>query len=100
MKINRDTIIRVFESAEKEKYAIPHFNHSDFWDMSFIVQAAQANNSPVMIACLPRVLKEYGLEQLCTTMNQFAQMATVPIIYHLDHCSDVKLCKQAIDAGF
>lgn len=100
MRINRDTIIKMFSKAEKGNYAIPHFNHSDYWDMSFIVKAAQLNNSPVIVASLPRVVEFYGLDRLCALMTYYAKDTNIPIVHHLDHCHDIELCKKAVDAGF
>ncbi|MEO1770570.1 class II fructose-bisphosphate aldolase [Candidatus Enterococcus ferrettii] len=100
MIINRDTIIKAYEESEIGEYAIPHFNHSDFWDMSFIVEAANEKDAPVIVACLPRVAERYGLDKLTLMMNFYSKHSEVPIIYHLDHCHDVDFCKRAIDAGF
>ena len=56
MKIEREQIEELLQDAEKNNYAIPHFNHSDFWDMSAIAEAAQEKDTPVFIACLPKVI--------------------------------------------
>ena len=34
MNVDRELVENLFQNAEKNGYAIPHFNHSDFWDMS------------------------------------------------------------------
>ena len=37
MNIDREIVENLFQNAEKNGYVNPHFNHSDFWDMSAIV---------------------------------------------------------------
>lgn len=61
MNIDREIVENLFQNAEKNGYAIPHFNHSDFWDMSAIVEAAQEAGTPIFLACLPKVI-EWQLE--------------------------------------
>ena len=63
MKIEREQIEELLQDAEKNNYAIPHFNHSDFWDMSAIAEAAQEKDTPVFIACLPKVIEAIGIEK-------------------------------------
>lgn len=97
MKIEREQIEELLQDAEKNNYAIPHFNHSDFWDMSAIAEAAQEKDTPVFIACLPKVIEAIGIEKLGAVAQITMEQSKTPIIYHLDHCHSVELCLKAID---
>ena len=57
MVVKREEIQELFREAADKGIAVPHFNHSDFWDMSFIVEAAEEQGAPVIIACLPKVIE-------------------------------------------
>ncbi len=98
--MNREQIAKLFEKASTDGYAIPHFNHSDFWDMSAIAEAAQESKTPIFIACLPKVIDAIGIEKLCAVAKITMQQSQTPIIYHLDHCHSVQTCIEAIDNGF
>ena len=90
----------MFQNAEKNGYAIPHFNHSDFWDMSAIVEAAQEARTPIFLACLPKVIEAIGINKLGAMAKIVMEESNVPVIYHLDHCHSVELCLAAVDYGY
>ncbi|CUX38363.1 class II fructose-bisphosphate aldolase [Clostridium sp. C105KSO13] len=100
MIIEREQIEELFRDAELKCYAIPHFNHSDFWDMSAIAEAAQESDTPIFIACLPKVIEAIGIEKLGAVAQVTMKQSRTPIIYHLDHCHSVELCLKAIDNGY
>jgi len=90
----------LLERADNEGFAIPAFNYSDIWEMEAIVQAAEELRAPVMIASNMQVVKTHGIQFLGRQGTAIMELANVPIINHLDHCTDVDLCKAAIDAGY
>jgi ketose-bisphosphate aldolase len=100
MIINRDQVAKLFVAATVGKYAIPHFNHSDFWDMSAIAEASQESKAPIFIACLPKVIDAIGIEKLGAVAKITMEQSKTPIIYHLDHCHSVETCFAAIDNGY
>ncbi len=100
MIVDRSLVEMLFQEAEKGNYAIPHFNHSDFWDMSAIAEAAKETKTPVFIACLPKVIDAIGIEKLGAVAKITMEQSDVPIIYHLDHCHSVETCLAAVDYGY
>lgn len=98
--MNREQIAKLFATASASGYAIPHFNHSDFWDMSAIAEAAQESRAPIFIACLPKVIDSIGIEKLSAVAKITIQQSPTPIMYHLDHCHSVETCITAIDNGY
>lgn len=100
MIVDRMQIAELFQDASKGEYAIPHFNHSDFWDMSAIAEAAEEARTPVFIACLPKVIDAIGIEKLGAVGRVTMEQSKVPLIYHLDHCHSVEMCLAAVDNGF
>ena len=91
---------QMLSDADKRGYAVPSFNYSCLWDFLAIMEAAEEEKSPVILAshfsvfnmARPEICAGIGL----ATMKR----ATVPMVFHLDHSSDVNECKQAIDLGY
>lgn len=89
-----------FKRADEGKYAIPHFNYSDIWDMTAIVKAAEEMHSPVILAGVPKVTNALGMEVVAATARTMAERASVPVYLHLDHSTDVNICKAACEEKF
>jgi len=86
--------------ADRGGYAIPSFNYSDIWDFLSIMEAAEEERAPVIIASNPLVVTAIGVE-LCGALGAAAMAkARVPVIHHLDHSFSADMCKAAIDYGY
>nr|WP_253957708.1 class II fructose-1,6-bisphosphate aldolase [Metabacillus halosaccharovorans] len=89
--------------AKEGKYAVGQFNINSLQWAQAILQAAEEEQSPVIVAASDRLVDDLGgfktisamVKALMEEMN-----ITVPVALHLDHGMSVKRCKQAIDAGF
>lgn len=90
----------LLRNADKNGYAIPSFNYSDIWDFLAIIEAAEEERAPVMLASNPLVVEDIGVE-LCGAFGKAAMSkANVPLIHHLDHSFKVDMCKAAIENGY
>ena len=90
----------LLRKADQGGYAIPSFNYSDIWDFLAIIEAAEEEEAPVMIASNPLVVEQIGVE-LCGAFGSAAmEKAQIPLIHHLDHSFKVEMCKAAIDYGY
>ena len=97
---DKNTIMDQLYRADVEHYAIPHFNYSDIWDMTAIVEAAEEMHSPVILAAVPKVTNALGMK-MCGAMGRVRmEQASVPVYHHLDHSTDVNICKAACDEAF
>ncbi len=89
--------------AKKEGYAIGQFNINNLEYGQAILQAAEEEQSPVIIGVSEGAGRYIGgfktvvkiVEGLMEDYN-----ITVPVAIHLDHGSSFDKCKEAIDAGF
>lgn len=93
----------LLEKAMKLKYAVPHFNINNLEWAKYILEEAQANNSPVILGVSEGASKYMG--GYITISNMIKGLIidlniTVPVALHLDHGSTVSACFKAIDAGF
>ncbi|MCL1855495.1 MAG: class II fructose-bisphosphate aldolase [Clostridia bacterium] len=98
--MTKPTLKELLMDADYKGYALPSFNYSDIWDFLAIIEAAEEEKAPILIASNPLVVAAIGVE-LCGAFGEAAMAkAKVPIIHHLDHSFSVDLCKAGIDYGY
>lgn len=93
----------MLQTALQGRYAIPQININHFQWVEAILEAAQEEQSPIIVASSDRIVDYLGgfdtivcmVEQIMLTKN-----ITVPVALHLDHGMNVARCKEAIDAGY
>ena len=96
----RARFIEILLRADAEGFAVPAFNYSDIWDLLAIVEAAEEMRSPVFISSNQRVVTDIGIE-LCGAIGAAAmRKASIPLIHHLDHSNQAKICRAAVDNGY
>jgi 6-phospho-5-dehydro-2-deoxy-D-gluconate aldolase len=89
--------------AKEGKYAVGQYNINSFQWAEAILQAAEEEGAPVIVAASDRLVDYLGGFKTISTMIRTiaAEMnITVPVALHLDHGMCVDRCKKAIDAGF
>lgn len=90
-------------NAKNEKYAVAQFNVNSLQWAQAILEGAQKEQSPVIVAASDRLVDYLGGFKTITAMvNALVDEMeiTVPVALHLDHGMNIERCKQAIDAGF
>lgn len=89
--------------AKEEKYAVGAFNINSFQWAEAILEAAQEEHSPIIVASSDRLVDYLGgFKTIAAMVNSIVETKniTVPVALHLDHGSSVERCKEAIDAGY
>lgn len=89
--------------AKEGKYAVGQFNLNSLQWAQAILQAAEEEQSPVIVAASDRLVDYLGGFKTIAAMVKalIEEMSiTVPVALHLDHGISVGRCKKAIDAGF
>ncbi|MGG3451232.1 MULTISPECIES: class II fructose-1,6-bisphosphate aldolase [Bacillaceae] len=89
--------------GKEEGYAVGQFNINNLEFTQAILQAAQEENSPVILGVSEGAAKYMGGFKLIVTMVKELMEeynVTVPVAIHLDHGSSLEKCVQAIHAGF
>jgi len=96
---------RMFESALREKYAIPGYNFFNLEQMRGIMQGCVDTNSPVILQVLERNLDKSNLscfpnmvKGILPSIGQ--QGRSTPVALHLDHGTSFETCRKCVDAGF
>lgn len=94
------TLKKLLKDADNGGYAIPSFNYSDIWDFKAIVEAAEEEEAPIMIASNPLVVEEIGAD-CCGAFGKVSMAnAKIPLVHHLDHSFSIEMCKDCIDNDY
>ena len=86
--------------AAKGGYAVGAFNFSTLESGLAAVSAAEATNCPFILQHAPAHERYLPLDMAAPIMIQLAKAAHVPVAVHLDHGTDIALCRHALDLGF
>jgi len=89
----------LLEVANKNYFAIPAFNISDYAMMKGIFEICEEKQAPVIIAIHPDELSHTGIGILPSVLH-WAHHATVPVTVHLDHGTTYEHILTGIQAGF
>lgn len=93
------TLSQILEPAGSG-WAVGAFNVQNMEDVEAVINAAEAETSPVIIQVTESGIKYSGLDCIAVIMKTLASLANVPVCVHLDHCSDFEVIVRAIRAGF
>ncbi len=86
--------------AQKGKYAIGAFNCNNMEIVQAIVQAAEAEKSPVIMQASQGAIKYAGIECIVAMARQAADQASVPVALHLDHGTSFEQVMLCLRHGF
>ena len=97
------SMTEMLNKAKEGKYAVGQFNINNLEWTQAVLQAAQENNSPIILGVSEGAGKYMGgAEVVAAMVNALMETMdiTVPVALHLDHGSTVESAKHYIDAGF
>ncbi len=86
--------------AYREGYAVGAFNANNMEIIQAIVEAAEKENSPVIMQASQGAIKYAGLEFITGMVKIAARASKVPIALHLDHGTDFDQVVKCIRSGF
>ena len=92
--------LKMIADARAGGYAIPAFNFENLEMAQAIIDAATAENSPVIMQTTPSTVDYIGLNQAYAIVFSLAAQTHVPVALHLDHCQDFSALMKAIKAGY
>jgi len=91
------TIVR---DAFEHGYAVGHININNLEFVQAIVDAAEAEEAPVILGVSEGAIKYMGLDYTVALARTAAERAKVPVMLHLDHGSSFEWVVRAVRAGF
>lgn len=86
--------------AAAGRYAVGAFNVLDYNSAKAVVQAAEELRAPVIIQTSAKTVTFWGSGTLMGWMRDLAASSPVPVAVHLDHCKDLDLIRECIEAGW
>jgi ketose-bisphosphate aldolase len=86
--------------ARQNGYGIAAYNMIDYNSAASIVAGASELLAPVIIQVSVKTVKHWGARPIGAWVRMLAEDAPVPVALHLDHCTDLDVIKQCIDAGW
>ncbi|AST93779.1 class II fructose-bisphosphate aldolase [Sutcliffiella cohnii] len=97
------SMTEMLKKANAEGYAVGQFNLNNLEFTQAILQAAQEENSPVILGVSEGAARYMGgfktvVAMVKALMEDYS--ITVPVAIHLDHGSSFESCAKAIHAGF
>jgi len=90
----------MLKQAQKGGYAIGAFNVENLEMIQAVIEAANEQNTPVILQTTPSTVKYTGLLSMAAAVKALASTANIDIALHLDHGTDYGLCMRAIQAGY
>jgi fructose-bisphosphate aldolase class II len=97
------SMTEMLNRGKAEGYAVGQFNVNNLEFAQAILQAAEAEKSPVILGVSEGAGRYIGGFKTVVKMVEGLMedyKITVPVAIHLDHGSSFDKCKEAIDAGF
>ena len=94
------TLADVLQPALKNGTAVAGLVTLGWEDMRAFVQAAEAENCPVILQAGPGCRAHTPLPVLGKMFRHLAEHASVPVVAHLDHGYTYDECAEALDSGF
>lgn len=83
----------------EQPWAVGHFNIHNQEFIRAVVQAAEKERSPAILAVGMLSVKYMGLVPLISSCREISRETEVPVAIHLDHARDLDVVRQALDAG-
>lgn len=87
-------------NAQKNGYAVGAFNVENMEMVQAVVAAAEELKSPVIMQTTPSTVKYADLAYFYANAKVAAEMASVPVVMHLDHGNSFELVMRAYRTGY
>ncbi|MEN6350546.1 MAG: class II fructose-1,6-bisphosphate aldolase [Syntrophomonas sp.] len=90
----------LLSKAEQGGYAVGAFNANNMEIVQAIMEAAERENSPVIMQASQGAINYAGLEFITGMVRIAAEAGSVPVALHLDHGTDFDQVVRCIRSGF
>jgi len=97
----------ILDKANREGYAVGAFNINNLEFLQAIIEAAEEEKSPVIIATSEGAIKYIGAGDphrgtgiIVSMVKAFAETVSVPVALHLDHGRNFEYIMSALRAGY
>jgi fructose-bisphosphate aldolase class II len=90
----------LLRQAQADGYAVGAFNANNMECVKAVVEAAEEERAPVILQVSQGAIKYAGLEVATNMVKTVAELASVPVVLHLDHGTSFDQNARCFYAGF
>ncbi|HOK53279.1 MAG TPA: ketose-bisphosphate aldolase, partial [Armatimonadota bacterium] len=90
----------LLKRAQAEGFAVGAFNANNMECVQAVIETAEEEQSPVILQVSQGAIAYAGLEFATMLVKTAAELATVPVVLHLDHGTDFLQNVRCLRAGF
>lgn len=94
------TMRPILKQAQAGRYGVAAYNMIDYNSARSIIDGAAELDAPVIVQVSVKTIKHWGFKPIATWVRMLAEGVSIPVVLHVDHCSDVNVIKGCIDAGW
>ena len=94
------TMREMLADAQKNHYALPAFDVSNYEMMKAVLDTCEEERSPALLMGLGVDLAGKGMDLIPAMVAEASRFYSIPICFHLDHATDLEMIKRAAAAGF
>ncbi|MEO1701347.1 MAG: class II fructose-bisphosphate aldolase [Pseudomonadota bacterium] len=98
--MSQATLRDVLPVAMREKYALAGLVVLGWEDAQAYATAAEDVGLPLILQAGPGFRRHMPLDVIAPMFVNIARNASVPVVCHLDHATDLDECRKALDLGF
>ena len=95
-----DSLRKVLQEADSKKFAVGHFNISDWVALKAVFEAARELNVPVVVGVSEGERKFTGVRQISAVVKSLREEFAFPIFLNADHTHSLAGALEAAKAGF
>lgn len=96
----RASTVDMVKTAEADGRAVGAFNVFNDLTLRAVVDGAASAGQPAIIQVSVRTARSVGVQLLAAMFEDVASRVDVPVALHLDHCPDVEVIEEVVEAGW
>jgi fructose-bisphosphate aldolase, class II len=86
--------------AQQQRYGIAAYNMIDYNSARAIVDGAAEVDAPIIVQVSVKTVRHWGYRAITSWVRHLAGTVEVPVALHLDHCTDLDVLRNCIEAGW
>jgi ketose-bisphosphate aldolase len=90
----------ILKPAFEQRYGVAAFNIVNDLTTEAILSAAAELNAPIIIQVSVKTVKVWGAKLIQLMFAEMAHKVHIPATLHLDHCPDIKVIEECLEAGW
>ncbi len=91
---------KILRDAQKSGTAVAAVNILNHLTARAVVHAAERASRPIILQPSTGTVRRYGVEAFARMIEELRADAHVPVVLHLDHCTDEALARACIQEGW